>query len=85
MEKQSAAQAFLAYLKGLTPEQRTALAERCDTSVEYLFQLGYGNRRPKPELAVALDRETESIVTCEEWRPDIDWNFLRTGGGAAAA
>lgn len=69
---------FLEYLKGLSPEQRAVLADRCDTSVDYLFQLGYGNRRPKPELAVSLDRETQGVVTCEEWRPDVDWAYLRS-------
>ena len=68
---------LLEYLKSLTKEQRAAFAKRCDTSVEYLYQIAYGNRSPKVELAVEIERESEKVVTCERLLPDVDWAYLR--------
>lgn len=69
---------FLAYVKALPVEQREDLALRCDTSVEYLFQIGYGNRKPKAALAISLERETRGAVRCEDILPEADWAYLRT-------
>ena len=70
------------YLKSLNPEQRAQFARRCETSVEYLFQLGRGVRSTKIGLAVAIERESGRKVTCEELLPDVDWAYLRRGVAA---
>lgn len=68
---------LLDYLKSLDRDQRAGFAKRCDSSVEYLFQIAYGNRTPKAQLAIAIERESAGKVTCEELLPDADWQYLR--------
>ena len=65
------------YLKSLDRERRRDFAKRCESSVEYLFQIAYGNRTPKAQLAIAVERESSAKVTCEELLPDADWKYLR--------
>ncbi|QWE81232.1 transcriptional regulator [Pseudomonas donghuensis] len=83
---------LLDYIKGLSSAQVEALAEACKTSAGQLKQVAYGNRRASAGLAIAIDRVTAGLVTCEELRPDIDWPYLRrsappdlTLGGVQAA
>jgi len=33
----------------------------------------------------AIERETAGLVTCEELRPDVDWQFLRGTAAKAGA
>lgn len=68
---------LLDYLKSLDATARAALAAACGTSVDYLFQIGYGKRQPKVQLAVAIERESAGQVTCELLLPDVDWKYLR--------
>lgn len=75
---------LLEYLKPLTKEQRADFAKRCDTSVEYLYQIAYGNRTPKVELAIDIERESARKVTCETLLPDVDWAYLRSRKAKAA-
>lgn len=75
---------LLDYLKSLSPEARTAFAEKCGTSVDYLFQLGYGKRQPKAELAIAIERESGRQVRCETLLPNADWAYVRGAAGVAA-
>lgn len=65
------------YLKTLDAAARADFAARCGTSVDYLFQVGYGNRRPKAALAVAIERESAGRVTCEALLPEVDWSYVR--------
>lgn len=65
------------YLKSLKPADRQDFAERCDTTVEYLEQITYGNRSPKIELAVNIERESGGVVSCESLLPKVDWKYLR--------
>lgn len=75
---------LLDYMKGLDRERVERLAAACSTSVGQLKQVAYGNRRAGASLAIAIDRGTAGQVTCEELRPDIDWQYLR-GSSAKAA
>ena len=35
-------------------------------------------KRPVPaERCPAIERETQGAVTCEDLRPDVDWQYLR--------
>jgi DNA-binding transcriptional regulator YdaS (Cro superfamily) len=54
---------LLAYMRGLKPLERKALAARCGTSVGHLNNVGYGSRRCSAALAVAVERESEGRVT----------------------
>lgn len=66
------------YLKTLSIDERAAFAKRCGTSPDYLAQIGYDIRKPKVELAIAIDRESSGAVSCESLLPDVDWPYLRT-------
>src|SRR5690606_5694601 len=59
-------------------ERRAELARRLGRSPDYLWQLGIGwrGKRPSPELALAIDRETATWgrrfrVRKETLRPDL--------------
>lgn len=68
---------LLEFIKPLNKNALLAFATRCDTTPGQLKQVAYGNRRANAALAIALDRETDGAVPCEETRPDIDWAYLR--------
>ena len=59
-------------------DRRAELARRLGTSPDYLWQLGVGwcGKRPSPEMARAIDRETATWgrkyrVRKESLRPDL--------------
>jgi DNA-binding transcriptional regulator YdaS (Cro superfamily) len=72
------------YLKSLSADERESLARRCNTSVDYLLQIGHGKRTPKAVLAIAIERETAAAVRCDELMPEVDWDYLRRSAKAAA-
>lgn len=74
---------LLDYIKGLSKEQVEAFAAQCATTVGQLKQVAYG-RRVGAELAIAIDRSTGGEVSCEDLRPDIDWQYLRKNPKQAA-
>lgn len=67
------------YLKSLDEAQAEDFAKRCGTSVAYLKKLagGWGGAQSGEGLAINIERESDGAVTCEELRPDVDWDFLR--------
>lgn len=65
------------YLSGLEPADRDRFAERCGTTIGHLRNVAYGCRTASEALAIAIDRESGGVVTCEESRPDVDWAYLR--------
>lgn len=65
------------YLESLKLDARRDFARRCGTSLEYLRQIAAGVRTPKAQLAVAISRESDGMVTCESLMPDLDWAYLR--------
>jgi DNA-binding transcriptional regulator YdaS (Cro superfamily) len=67
-----------AYILSMLQEDRPGFAERCGTSLPYLMQIAYGNRKPKAALAIAIERESGGEVRCEQLLPDIDWDYLRS-------
>lgn len=68
---------LLDFIKPLDKNALLSLARQCGTTPGQLKQVAYGNRRANASLAIALDRETEGVIKCEETRPDIDWAYLR--------
>lgn len=75
---------LLDYMKKVEKAELERFAESCGTSLGQLRQVAYGNRRASAGLAIAIDRETNGQVPCEETRPDIDWAYLRGNCGQAA-
>lgn len=45
---------------------------RTGTTRGYLRQIAYSNKIASPEVASAIERETDGVVTRQELRPD-DW------------
>ncbi len=68
-----------AFLKSLSPAERTKFARRCGTTVGYLRKATYVRSKIGGDLAVAIDRESCGAVRLEDLRPDIDWTYVRTG------
>lgn len=71
---------LLDLLKSMDSAARASFAATCGTSVDYLLQIGYGQRKPKAALAVAIERASGGAVRCESLLPDVDWAYLRTSG-----
>lgn len=55
------------------------LADAIDAPSVLVSQWRYGRQIPAARCP-AIERETGGAVTCEEQRPDVDWNYLRTSG-----
>lgn len=62
---------LLTYIAAM--DQRKALAEKCGTSPEYLWQVatGWRARKPSVDLARKIEEATAGAVTRAELRPDI--------------
>lgn len=75
---------LLAYLRTLDPESRIEFAERCSTSVGYLYKAisvaAHREVRLGGDLVVAIERESGGFVRCEDLRPDVDWGYVRATG-----
>ncbi|WP_063897234.1 transcriptional regulator [Burkholderia ubonensis] len=76
--------AFHTYLKGLTKEKRAELAEKVGTSVAYLWQIAYKQRRCKESMAIELEKATARSVRMEDLRPDVDWEYVRSSAQSIA-
>lgn len=50
---------------------REQYADRCDTSVAYLYQIAGGHSKPSGPLARKLAQESGFLVSLQELRPDI--------------
>lgn len=74
---------LLDFIKPLDKNALQDFARRCETTPGQLKQVAYGNRRANASLAIALDRETDGAIRCEETRPDIDWAYLRNSAAGA--
>lgn len=76
--------AFHTYLKGLTKDQRAELAAQVGTSVAYLWQIAYKQRRCKESMAIELEKATARRVRMEDLRPDVDWAYVRSSAQSIA-
>jgi DNA-binding transcriptional regulator YdaS (Cro superfamily) len=65
------------FLKTMSLLERDEFAKRCGTTAGHLRNIAYGDRSCGESLAIAIDRESDSSVTCEELRSDVDWAHLR--------
>lgn len=49
------------------------VAKRAGTTLAYLRQCRYGNRRLSADLAVRLEWASGGVLTAHELRPDLPW------------
>lgn len=69
---------FKTFYRGLPTEQaRIEFAERCQTTTGYITQIMYGNRNCGAVLAIAIERESNGAVRCDDLCPDADFTYLR--------
>ncbi len=66
-----------AYLKTLSPDDQDAFAKRVGTTIGYLRNALSTGKRLGPNLVIAIERETNGAVRCEDLRPDVPWHVLR--------
>lgn len=66
------------YLNGKPLEEQQAYAARCGTTIGYLRKVLSTGQELGPEIVIALERESGGEVRCEDVRPDVDWQYLRT-------
>ncbi|WP_308445872.1 transcriptional regulator [Chitiniphilus purpureus] len=66
---------YLKQARGLAAQ----IAAQIGTSPTYLWHLASGRKkRPDVALCIAIERATGGAVRCEELRPGVDWQYLRT-------
>jgi DNA-binding transcriptional regulator YdaS (Cro superfamily) len=70
-------QTFHSYFKRLSKSEREAFAEAVDTSVAYLWQIIYEQRRCKEGLAIEISKASNGEVPLSDLRPDVDWDYVR--------
>ena len=66
-----------AYLNGLRVAEQADFARKCDTSIGYLRKALAVQSQIGINLCIAIERESDGVVSCEDLRPDIDWAYLR--------
>lgn len=66
-----------AYLNSLPVAEQTSFATRCGTTIGYLRKAIAVRSQIGINLCIAIERESDSAVRCEDLRPDIDWSYLR--------
>lgn len=71
------------YMKTLSPEQKESYAQRCGTTVAYLFQLSGGHSKASGPLARTLGAQSGGLVQLEALRPDIFGELKSASAGAS--
>lgn len=62
---------FKTFWYDMTQAQRAAFADQVERSPGYLQLVAGGFRKASPELATAIQSQSEGRVTRDEMRPDI--------------
>ncbi|MCG5072248.1 helix-turn-helix domain-containing protein [Paraburkholderia sp. RG36] len=75
---------FHAYFKSLAKAEREKFAEAVGTSVAYLWQIAYKQRRCNESLAIEIEKASGQQVRVEDLRPDVDWAYLRNSAESIA-
>jgi DNA-binding transcriptional regulator YdaS (Cro superfamily) len=75
---------FHTYFKGLTKAQREAFAAKVGTSVAYLWQIAYKQRRCVESLAIEIEKASNRAVRIEDLSPDVDWAYVRNSAQSIA-
>lgn len=75
---------FHTYFKGLTKAEREAFAAQVGTSVAYLWQIAYKQRRCAESLAIEIEKASKGTIRVEDLRPDVDWAYIRSSAQSIA-
>lgn len=75
---------FRTYFKALTKEERKALSDAVGTSVAYLWQIAYEQRRCSASMAIEIEKATNKAVRVEDLLSDIDWAYIRSSAQSIA-
>ena len=75
---------FHTYFKALTKAERDAFAAVVGTSVAYLWQIAYKQRRCAESLAIEIEKASTGAVRVEDLRPDVDWAYIRSSAQSIA-
>lgn len=67
------------YFSELNEKEKNSFAKSCLTTVGHIKQIMYGYRKCNPILAIAIDRESNGVVSCDDLCPDADFDYLRNG------
>lgn len=59
------------WLRHVDASERESVASRCNTTVDYFYQLAGGHRCASPQLAGLIENATNGAVTARELRPDL--------------
>lgn len=68
---------LLRYLNALPKSARAPFCASCGTSEGYLRKGISKGQLFSGSLCIAIERETNGEVTCEDLDPNTDWAFLR--------
>ncbi len=66
------------YLNSLHPDDQMAFAIICGPSLNYLRKAISRGQQLGPELAIAIQAQSDGAVTVEDLRPDVPWHVLRS-------
>lgn len=75
---------FHTYFKGLSKAERDAFAAQVGTSVAYLWQIAYKQRRCAEAMAIEIEKASKREVSVEDLRPDVDWAYVRSSAQSIA-
>ncbi|MEI7296634.1 YdaS family helix-turn-helix protein [Paraburkholderia tropica] len=75
---------FHTFFKSLTKPEREQFASKVGTSVAYLWQIAYKQRRCNESLAIEIEKHSMQKVRVEQLRPDVDWAYLRNSADSIA-
>lgn len=65
------------YLNSLTPLQQSQYATRCGTTVNYLRTAISRKIEFRSALCIALEKQSQGEVRCEDLVPNADWAHVR--------
>lgn len=65
------------FLKPMNKDQRIAFAIKCGTTLGNFYQMIYGTTSCSASLAIAIDRESNGAVRCDDLCPQADFDYLR--------
>jgi DNA-binding transcriptional regulator YdaS (Cro superfamily) len=68
---------FHSFFKALSKDEREAFAKTVGTSVAYLWQIIYKQRRCSESLAIEISKASKGSVHFGILRPDVDWAYVR--------
>jgi DNA-binding transcriptional regulator YdaS (Cro superfamily) len=69
---------LLKYLNALAKDDRLRFVTSCGTTEGYLRKAASVGQKIGADLCINIERESDRSVRCEDMRPDIDWQYLRS-------